>query len=75
MTDINLAELAFGDDDEGWNQACRWGHLVEGHAVYCHCPEERWPDSPRKCFRTWATGGQTRDEDCEGFEPQEVPHA
>jgi len=25
-------------------------------------------DGPRKCRRTWYTGGEVRDQDCEGYE-------
>jgi len=63
---INLVEMV---EDGEWNQACRWGHLIPGHAVYCHHPT--WADAPRKCRRTWYTGGKQKDEDCEGFEKRE----
>jgi len=60
---INLVEMC----EEGkWNQPCKFGHLIEGHAVYCH--NDTWEDAPRKCRRTWYTGGEERDEDCEGYE-------
>lgn len=65
--EVNLVELVF-PEDSAWDQACRFGHRVDGHAVYCHCPESKWPDAPRKCMRTWCTGGQVKDEDCPGFE-------
>ena len=61
----NVVELL--DDRQAFNQPCRFGNLVEGHAVYCH--NHTWVDAPRKCRRTWYTGGQTRDEDCPGYEP------
>jgi hypothetical protein len=66
---INLVELlAMGDDDDcAFDQLCRYGHRVESHAVYCH--NDTWPDAPRKCHRTWYTGGKVRDEDCPGFAP------
>jgi hypothetical protein len=50
-----------------FDQSCGWGEYVPGHAVYC--TNEEWADGPRKCRRTWYTGGETRDEDCEGFKP------
>lgn len=59
---INLVELT---EDSDRNQVCAHGALVDGHAVYCHNGE--WADAPRKCRRTWYTGGEVRDEDCEGF--------
>lgn len=64
---INLVEMIQdGDSDCAWDQPCKFGHRVEGHAVYCH--NESWDDSPRKCRRTWATGGDIKDEDCPGFQ-------
>ncbi len=64
---INLVELVANPDDCGFDQSCEYGYKVEGHAVYCH--NEVWPDAPRKCRRTWYTGGKVRDEDCPGFSP------
>lgn len=64
---INLVELIADDDESGFDQPCAYGNCVKGHAVYCH--NETWPDAPRKCRRTWYTGGEERDEDCPGFAP------
>lgn len=63
---VNLVELVADADDCAFDQPCRFGHRVEMHAVYCH--NDAWKDKPRKCHRTWYTGGKERDEDCEGFE-------
>jgi hypothetical protein len=63
---FNVVELM--DDDEeggGFDQPCAFGNRCGGHAVYCH--NEAWPNSPRKCRRSWYTGGATRDEDCPGY--------
>jgi hypothetical protein len=63
----NLVEL-FAEtegDDCAFDQPCAHGHRVENHAVYCH--NTQWADAPRKCRRTWYTGGEVRDEDCPGF--------
>ena len=49
-----------------FDQPCKHGHRVEAHAVYCKNKE--WADAPRKCRRSWYTGGETKDEDCPGFE-------
>lgn len=54
-----------GDDGGGFTQPCRFGFLVAGHSVYCH--NDTWLYAPRKCRRTWYTGGEERDEDCPGF--------
>lgn len=72
---INLVELIADPEECAYDQACRFGHRVGGHAVYCH--NETWEDSPRKCRRTWYTGGAARDEDCPGFEanPESVKAA
>ena len=63
---FNLVE-ASSADSSNFNQSCKYGNLVDGHAVYCH--NDGWKEAPRKCRRTWYTGGVTRDEDCEGFSP------
>lgn len=64
---MNLVELLTGEEDSAFDQPCRFGHRVDGHAVYCH--NEDWLYAPRKCRRTWYTGGEVRDEDCRGFQP------
>lgn len=53
--------------DCAFDQPCKFGHRVEGHAVYCH--NDAWSDGPRKCRRTWYSGGEVKDEDCPGFQP------
>lgn len=63
---FNSVELMAADDC-AFDQRCRFGHRVEGHAVYCH--NDLWDDGPRKCRRSWYTDGRVRDEDCPGFEP------
>lgn len=64
---MNLVELIAEDDETAFDQPCEHGNRVDGHAVYCHNTE--WTDAPRKCRRTWYTGGKVRDEDCPGFAP------
>lgn len=64
---VNLVEMVAESDDCGFDQPCAFGHRVEGHAVYCH--NDAWSGGPRKCRRTWYTGGEERDEDCPGFCP------
>ncbi len=66
---FNLVELFADDEAQGFNQPCHYGNLVEGHAVYCH--NDEWKDGPRKCRRTWYTGGEVKDEDCHGFKANE----
>ena len=63
---MNVVELVADPSECASDQRCRFGNRVDGHAVYCH--NDRWTDSPRKCRRTWYTGGKTKDEDCPGFE-------
>jgi hypothetical protein len=67
--ELNLVELLCEDGEAAFDQACAHGHYVRGHAVYCH--NEDWPEAPRKCRRTWYTGGETRDEDCPGYKANE----
>ena len=62
---FNLVEFCSDPDECAYDQPCAFGHRVEGHAVYCH--NDEWPDAPRKCRRTWYTGGETPDETCPGF--------
>jgi hypothetical protein len=65
---LNIVELVQEPDaDCAFDQPCKFGHRVEGHAVYCH--NDAWTDSPRKCRRTWYSGGEIKDEDCPGFQP------
>ena len=64
---INLVEMCAEPDDCAFDQPCVYGNRVDSHAVYCH--NDKWPEAPRKCRRTWYTGGASRDEDCPGFEP------
>jgi hypothetical protein len=66
----NIVELVADADDCAFDQRCKFGHRVEGHAVYCH--NDAWVDGPRKCRRSWYTNGQTRDEDCPGFQPNDA---
>lgn len=63
----NLNERVADPKDCAYDQPCIYGHRVEYHAVYCH--NNAWDDAPRKCRRTWYTGGAVRDEDCPGFRP------
>lgn len=60
---INLCEAI--SDDLQFDQPCAYGCRCDTHAVYCH--NDDWSEKPRKCRRTWYTGGDIRDEDCEGF--------
>ena len=68
---INLVEMA--TDESAFDQPCIHGNRVENHAVYCHNTE--WSDAPRKCHRSWYTGGEERDEDCPGFKANPNYHA
>ena len=62
---MNIVEMIADEDDCAFDQPCKYGHRVEQHAVYCH--NEEWKKAPRKCRRSWYTGGKVRDENCEGF--------
>jgi hypothetical protein len=55
------------DADCAFDQPCKFGHRVEGHAVYCH--NDAWESGPRKCRRSWYSGGEVKDEDCPGYQP------
>lgn len=63
---INVVEM-ISDEEGGFDQPCMYGNRCGGHAVYCH--NEKWLYGPRKCRRTWYTGGERRDEDCPGYAP------
>jgi hypothetical protein len=67
---INLVEMIADQDDCAFDQPCKYGHRVEGHAVYCH--NDEWIEGPRKCRNTWYYGRDKKgyqDEDCPGFAP------
>ena len=70
---FNIVEAIAVNDGCAFDQRCKFGHRVEDHAVYCH--NDQWNDSPRKCRRTWYTGGEIKDEDCPGFQPNPRPQA
>ena len=65
---INLVEMMAGPEDCAFDQKCKFGHRVEGHAVYCHSSN---PEAPRKCRRSWYTGNEIKDEDCPFYEARE----
>lgn len=65
---MNIVENFLADPENcAFDQPCKFGNRVEGHAVYCH--NDKWADSPQKCRRTWHTNGKIRDENCPGFQP------
>jgi hypothetical protein len=61
---VPIIASAFGDECVN-DQPCIFGLRVETHSIYCE--NKDWKDAPRKCRRTWYTGGMERDEDCPGF--------
>jgi hypothetical protein len=75
--DVDLARYAFGayqsygnkpariEDGEVFGQVnpCKFGEQCGGHACYCNHPK-----GGRKCYRSWYTGGQEPDNECELFE-------
>ena len=66
-SEVGLVEMATEDEFQSFDQPCVFGNRCDSHAVYCH--NEGWLYAPRKCRRTWYTGGEIRDEDCRGFKP------
>lgn len=66
---IDLAHFVIArmEEDSDFDQPCIFGHRCGGHSVYC-CNDE-WKDAPRKCRRTWYTGGKIKGEDCLGYKP------
>lgn len=67
---MNLVELVAEPEDCAFDQPCKYGHRVDGHAVYCH--NTNWADAPRKCMHTWYYGEDAKgkqDKDCPGFAP------
>lgn len=61
---FNIVELMADDEDCAWDQPCKYGHRVGGHAVYCH--NDEWLDGPRKCRRGAA---DYLHKDCPGYAP------
>ena len=64
---IDLAKIVIEsmEEDCAFDQPCEYGWRVGGHSVYCE--NNKWKGAPRKCRRSWFTGGEVKDEDCEGF--------
>ena len=63
---MDLAELIISQDEgSAFDQPCHWGNRVGNLSVYCH--NKKWLGAPRKCRCTWYTGGEVRDEDCQGY--------
>ena len=62
----NFVEMFADEGEQSFNQKCKFGNLVDGHAAYCHSKNEK---APKKCKRTWYTGGKVKDETCPFFEP------
>jgi len=69
LFDLGHAFALVNEQDAAHDQPCLYGERIGGHAVYC--TNHEWVDGPRKCRRTWYTGGEVRDEDCEGFKPND----
>jgi hypothetical protein len=62
MDIINLNEIC---EEEHYDQPCQFGNRTSG-SVYCH---SKHPNSPRKCRRSWYTGNEVKDEDCQYYKP------
>ena len=74
--DFDLVEFLISsmEEDNAFDQPCKYGYRVNGHAVYCH--NKKWKDAPRKCRRSWYTGNydntnEDSDYACKGFEKNE----
>ena len=71
MKDFDIARVLEGvEPDTAFDQKCKYGCRVNGHAVYCH--NFNWEDHPRKCRHTWYFGEDEKgmqDEDCKGYCP------
>lgn len=64
---IDIAKIVTTSSEGAYyDQPCRFGCRAGDHAVYC---ESERAGMPRKCRRTWYTGGAIRDQDCPGYEP------
>ena len=73
MSDLMRIAIAFAEiegEEVVHDQPCAFGQRLGGHAVYC--TNDAWAEGPRKCRRTWYTGGEVKDEDCEGFKLNET---
>lgn len=66
MSEINFVE-AFFQEEFCYDQECKHGNRVGGHAVYCHNKNS----SNRKCRYGWYTGGTTPDHECPYYEKNE----
>ena len=65
MTIQNIVELLTSEDDQAYDQPCKWGNQVYGHAVYCHSEVAGY----RKCFYRWCSQKEHEENECGGYEP------
>ena len=68
IPDLACFLISSMEEDCAYDQPCKYGYRVDGHSVYCENP--KMPN--RKCHNTWFTGGEYKDEDCEGYKPNEI---
>ena len=40
---FNIVEMVADHEDCAFDQPCKYGHRVEGHAVYCH--NDEWKEA------------------------------
>ncbi len=64
-TQFNLVEL-LDDEEQEFDQPCKFGNRVGGHAVYCHSKN---PKAPRKCRNSWYYGKEHLDSECPFYQP------
>jgi len=70
MSDIDLAEFLISgmEYDSAFDQECKYGHRVGGHAVYCHNDKSPY----RKCRFGWYSGSENPDHDCLYFKKNKM---
>jgi hypothetical protein len=63
-TNFNMVEY-FSDEEQVFDQPCKWGNRVGGHSVYCH----NQSTGCRKCIYRWCSQKQHEENECGGYEP------
>ena len=65
-TQFNMVEaIADPDEEQAFDQPCRYGNRLGSHSVYCHHPA----GIARKCYYRWCDQKTHKENECGGYDP------